>query len=818
MGRYSATSKTTGTTDRKTSRRLVGGMGGSSGSAALSSDGFQLRASAPAPVAKPGGFTGKTSVPTPAGPTIVPDAPKAYADGNFRELANVLGTLNTNLNNAITSGLAYATSAEELARKEAESIADQYPEEEEEEEEEEENPDEPDDEENPDEPDDEENPDGEEIPDGEEQPDDDGDVDGSKSLKQLSSRLENVINEKKKGSDEYKYSEEERSGASDLLNKIGNNRRVERHLKSIYNRNDVRDRALNINQLASEATVTNKEGKEVPLSSVPSSSRIYKEWYRKTVYGDTSLSPLEYQEVQSTLVNSRATDIKRQDKAHHGYQIDQYETEKTIVLAKAGNQIALGNTAAATEDIQGLLDMLTPLLPGATKQEQALLKKGLVEGLTTAFLNSDIKHKDEEELLTALKGLFIGPANDRNIVQKKDGVVVEDKDGLPVTIPNEKLRWINQEGGEDYLKNIIADVKNDLLDQDNKEDKFQKNQGEERANTEFNKQVLPLLQTNKINEARLKIAELSKAYQKDAIASKIDPDIQGEVVGHYNDLIKDYLSTDDATIADEQIQISRSLLAAATDSSKIWGIEANLELMEEKYSHNKDVLEFVRKQRDKLSNLKKAAASPYIKEFERLFEVAKRGFMETAGDESSYGDDPTDPNPEATMVFGARSTGLELANEIIADGMKKGKSGKEIIVDLQKAITRETLGLIYKSELKPAVIKPTYKNLGEFNDSHKWLRGDIKNPQPNDINELNKAIQSKQPMFPKHTIDFQIRNILTSIKTDPKNPKIDKRIRLLLKASGKPLSEFFIEQLTKNGETVSPELIEVLEALDKVKL
>ena len=92
------------------------------------------------------------------------------------------------------------------------------------------------------------------------------------------------------------------------------------------------------------------------------------------------------------------------------------------------------------------------------------------------------------------------------------------------------------------------------------------------------------------------------------------------------------------------------------------------------------------------------------------------------------------------------------------------------------------------------------------------------NPQPNDINELNKAIKSKQPMFPKHTIDFQIRNILTSIKTDPKNPKIDKRIRLLLQASGKPLSEFFIEQLTKNGETVSPELIEVLEALDKVKL
>ena len=782
MGRYSL-GKSSGVSDRKTAKKLTGGIGGGSGSAALSSDGFSLRASAPAPVAKPGGFTGKTSVPTPAGPTIVPDAPKAYADGNFKELANVLGTLNTNLNTAITQGLAYATEREQYARKEAEAIADQYPE--------------------------------LEIPD-----EDDEDVDGTKSLKRLSTRLDSIINDKKKDSNEYKYSEAERSGAKALLNKIGNNKRVERHLSSINNRNEVRDRALNINKLAENATVLNEEGKEVPLTSIPSTSPIYKEWYRKTVYGDNALSPLEYEEVKPTLVTSRATDIKRQDKAHHAYQINSYEIQKTLTLAKVGPMIARGDSAAATKDIQELLDMLTPLLPGATKEEQALLKKGFIEGITASFLSSDNKTKDEEALLDTLKGLFIGPANDRNIVQKKDGVVVVDKDGLPVTIANEKLRWINQPGigGEEYLKNIIADVKNDLLDQDNKEDKFQKNQGEERANTEFNKQVLPLLQANKINEARLKIAELSKAYQKDAIAAKIDPDIQGEVVGHYNDLIKDYLSTDDATIADEQIQISRSLLAAATDSSKIWGIEAKLELMEDKYSHNKDVLEFVRKQRDKLSKLKAGASSDFIEEAEELIDIESADFMRQAGDDSSYGDDPTDIKPERKMIYSAKRKGMDLANEIIAKGLKEGKSGEEIIADLHNAITRQTLGLIYRSEKPLEDIKPTYKNLKEFNDSHKWLKGDIKNPQPNDINELNKAIKSKQPMFPKHTIDFQIRNILTSIKTDPKNPKIDKRIRLLLQASGKPLSEFFIEQLTKNGETVSPELIEVLEALDKVKL
>ena len=79
--------------EKKTSKRLLGGVGGGSGSAALSSDGFSLKPSAPAPVARPGGFTLKTGVPTVAGPTVIPDAPKVYADGNFQALADVLGTL-----------------------------------------------------------------------------------------------------------------------------------------------------------------------------------------------------------------------------------------------------------------------------------------------------------------------------------------------------------------------------------------------------------------------------------------------------------------------------------------------------------------------------------------------------------------------------------------------------------------------------------------------------------------------------------------------------------------------------------------------------
>ena len=775
MGRYSL-GKSSGVSDRKTAKKLTGGIGGGSGSAALSSDGFPLKPSAPAPVSTPGGFTLKTPAsPIIGGPTVIPDAPQVHADGNFKELARVLGGFNTNLRSAVTQGLAYGTQAEQYARKEAESIADQQP----------------------------------EIPD-----EDDEDVDGTKALKRLSVRLDSIINDKKPDSDEYKYSEEERSGAKDLLNKIGNNKRVERHLSSINNRNEVRDRALNVNKLAENATITNEEGKEVPLTSVPSTSSEYKEWYRKTVYGDNALSPLEYEEVKPTLVTSRATDIKRQDKAHHAHQINLYETEKTLTLAKVGPMIARGDSAAATKDIQTLLDMLTPLLPGATKEEQALLKKGLIEGITTSFLNSDNKTKDEEVLLDTIKGLFVGPAANRNIVVKKNGEVVLDDNDQPLTTVNEKLRWINQPGvgGEEKIKNIIADVKNDLLDQDNKNDKFAKHEGEERADNEFKEQVLPLLQKGKVSEARKLIATLSKAYQNDAIASgNVDADIQGEVIAYYNDLIKDYQSTDDATISDEQIQISRSLLAAATDSTKIWGIEAKLEVMEEKYSHNKDVMEFVRKQRDKLSKLKVTASSDFIDQAETLIDVAATKFMEKAGDDSSYGEDPTDINPESLMVFSARRKGIDLANEIISNGLKKGKSGEEIVIDLQKAITRDTLGLIYKSELSPEVITPTYTNLQDFEKQNKWLERDIKNPQPNNRNELIKVLNSKQPLFTYAVTDDQIINL---IKT--KTP--DKTIALMLKATGKPLSEFYIQQITKHGETVSEELRGFLEALDKVKL
>ena len=41
-----------------------------------------------------------------------------------------------------------------------------------------------------------------------------------------------------------------------------------------------------------------------------------------------------------------------------------------------------------------------------------------------------------------------------------------------------------------------------MLDQDDKNDKFAKNEGDERANKEFKEQVLPLLQEGKVSEAR----------------------------------------------------------------------------------------------------------------------------------------------------------------------------------------------------------------------------------------------------------------------------------------------------------------------------
>jgi len=821
--------------EKKTSKRLLGGVGGGSGSAALSSDGFSLKPSAPAPVARPGGFTLKTGVPTAAGPTVIPDAPKAHADGNFQALADVLGTLNTNLNSAITSGLAYATNAEELARKRAEALAEQYPKEEEEkeeecpegpegdecrkkkEEEEEEKDKEEDKEEdkekdpkdppkNPEDDDEETGP----VPD-----DKDPDVDGSKSLKSVTSSLNNIVSNKDK-SNNYTYPESERSSASAVLNKVGNNKRLKRHLESIYRRNAVRDRALNVGTLASNVTVTNEDGEEVPLSSLPSTSSIYKNWYSRTVYGDEPLSALEYEEIKPTLVNQKATDIKRQDKSHTQYQVNEWDKNKTITLAGAGKLISEGNVSAATQNIQELLDELNPLLPSLTSEKQAELKKGLVEGVTVAFLNSNNKTKDEEQLLDALKGLFIGPANNRNIVVKKDGQIVLGDDNQPLTIANEKLRWINQEGGEQYIKNIIADVKSDLIDNDNNNDKFDKHEGEKRSNEEFAKEVLPLLQAGKITQARKKIAELSKTYQIDAIKGRVDPDIMGEVVGHYNDQIKDYLSTDDATIADEQIALDRKLLAAATNPTKLYEVERGLEQMENKYSHNKDVITFVRKTRESLAKLKATSQSPYHSNIKSKLESLTSTFMKTAKDDSSY--DGLNDFPEINMTTEARIKGWQIASTIVDEGIKKNLSFTQIAEQLDKALTRENLGLVYKSEKPEEVTAPTYKNLGEFNDSHKWLRGDIKNPQPNDLKDLNKAINNKQPMFPKHTINTQVRNILTSIKTDPTNPKIDKRIRLLLKASGKPLSEFFIEQLTKNGETVSEELIEVLEVLDKVKL
>ena len=306
-----------------------------------------------------------------------------------------------------------------------------------------------------------------------------------------------------------------------------------------------------------------------------------------------------------------------------------------------------------------------------------------------------------------------------------------------------------------------------------------------------------------------KISELVKDYQKDAILNNVDIDVQGEVQAHYMDLYKDYVSTDDATINQNKIGISRLLLAGATNPTKLFEAEVQLEEMEDKFGHDETVLEFVRKSREQLSRQKATAASPYSSNLKNKIDELSREFLATARADDSYGG--ADPDIEFNMDTEGRLKGYEIGNQIIEDGLKKGLSSRDILRKLSEGITKESLGFVLKSEIKEEPTGPLHSGgLSSVDTEYGWLKGDIKNPQPNDLNNLNKALDSKQPMFDYETIKIAITNSAGN--------KLDPRLARILKATGRKQSDFFINQLTKNGHIPTEQEKIELRKLDKVKL
>ena len=107
MARLSA-GKSTGTTDKKTSRRLVGGVGGGSGSASTSLAVGKIETPSLVPRADVIDSFIQTNVPEAPGVTSIPTPPRIPdADPNLKRLANELGALNKNLVGAVTSYAKY---------------------------------------------------------------------------------------------------------------------------------------------------------------------------------------------------------------------------------------------------------------------------------------------------------------------------------------------------------------------------------------------------------------------------------------------------------------------------------------------------------------------------------------------------------------------------------------------------------------------------------------------------------------------------------------------------------------------------------------
>jgi hypothetical protein len=272
MGRLSA-GKNIGTTDKRTSRRLMGaGSGTGSSSAAIGTGRIQTPSLTPrADIVD--SFL-QTNVPNAPAATSIPTPPRIPdADPNLQRLANELGSLNKNLVGAVTSYAKYDLIEEDRAKKEAASVIAQHG----------------------------------------------SAVNPEDTIATISTKLKTDMNNPS-------LSIQERKGAEKLLGRLDTSGRLQRQIESQSRIRKVQNGALSLSSKAVGATIetTNAQGEPivVRLDSLDVSDPLYQNWVKENIYGNQYLDSSEYKQLEPIITNAIAQDMARQTKANLNYKVE----------------------------------------------------------------------------------------------------------------------------------------------------------------------------------------------------------------------------------------------------------------------------------------------------------------------------------------------------------------------------------------------------------------------------------------------------------------------------------------------------------------
>jgi len=681
---------------------------------------------------------------------------------NLQNLSQSLGSLNTNLQNAVNSYLGYQKDVNEELKLEAAAIVDQTA------------------------------------------------KTGRTPEETLASIGKEMINIASNPENDIK----ERTGAEKIITQLQGDGRLKRHIESEVKKQQVIRNASNLSNLATGAMVGDQ-----PLESFSSSSNEYVQWQKDNIYGDIDLSGREHNESKNFLVNSIAQDKARQDKAYANYTINEYGIVRTQTIDNIGQDLAENGEAAVERSIpvlQGLLDDPRIKLPGLTEKQREQLELGLPTSLFRYFATSN-KSYNTDVLKKVINGLMIGPGKDRY-------TEVINKDGTITRTRNENLSWVNSKGGQPWLDTFIDTVKAQIFDADKKAENAEIFNGNRASLEKFLEKdangdsILSLLNDkdpkNKgaYRDAAQKVDDLIDKISADGLANGENGIVTYSKIAFVRTAFNKFSKVDDFEIEKGKANITKHIAEASRGGDK--GNRAaslmlnKINLFKNDYYGRPDAMKWATEMELKIGKL----AGTYEKRFYDHLEknhVKKYRQLWNKYAESPLSYDGTSTEKELNLFTQAEIKANEIVSKIIAEGIEKNKTEADIKKEISDAITMKSIGLVYEAEqpwdqTKEAVIE------GSSEDSFDELEdlANLNSNMPRERGILQTHIDGRQPMFET--------SLLELIADEAWNGKINKKLRKVLEKADRPLGTFLILQFEKHGVPVDKATKQKLEQLNSL--
>ena len=209
-------------------------------------------------------------------------------------------------------------------------------------------------------------------------------------------------------------SQEERDGANKLLLRLSSDGRLERSVKSELKVQKVLLNAANLNNTLLNSKVTNDDGEAIDLLSVDSSNPLWSQAASQNIYEDLDLSPKEYKRVQPIVANALSNARKTHDNQHIEYKYNNYRGQTNFNLTQLGQRFASGEATfeEAVDTLQMYVDLPRVQLPISTKAQRKQLNEDLFNAFATGYLK-DNEGADPNMLGVLFMNLSTGPMEGR---------------------------------------------------------------------------------------------------------------------------------------------------------------------------------------------------------------------------------------------------------------------------------------------------------------------------------------------------------------------------------------------------------------------